>query len=206
MSPRGRRPAGEDTRALILDAARTQFAEHGYDRTSLRGVARAAGVDPALVHHYFDGKIEVFAASMGAPDAAVAANLVAQVMDGPDDGVGERAVRTFLTLWDDPARQQLFAALALAANSHEAATRAFREFLAREIYDRLAARYAPDRSPLRGALAASQMYGLGLARYVLRFPAVADADREELVRSVGPVIQAYLLGPRPDPPEGVGTT
>lgn len=196
MRPRGRRPAGEDTRGQILEAARAQFAEHGYDRASLRGIARAAGVDPALVHHYFEGKAAVFAETMAVPEGVSATALVAQVLEGPGEQVGERAVRTFLSIWDNPVRRRFFVALVRSATSHETAGRAFREFLAREIFGRVAARYAVDRPELRGALAASQMYGLGVSRYVLRFPAIAEADPEELVRMVGPVIQDYLVQPR----------
>ncbi|MEI2765003.1 MAG: TetR family transcriptional regulator [Dermatophilaceae bacterium] len=196
MTPRGRRPAGEDTRAQIVEVARAQFAEHGYDRTSLRGIARAAGVDPALVHHYFDGKADVFAETMAMPEGVTAAALLSRVLDGPGEQVGARAVRTFLALWDNPIRRRLFVGLVRSATTHEAAARAFREFLAREVFGRVAARYAVDRPELRGALAASQMYGLGVTRYVLRFPAIAEADPEELVRMVGPVIQGYLVDPR----------
>ena len=96
MSPRGRRPAGEDTRGAILEAAREQFAEHGYDRTSLRGIARGAEVDPRLVHHYFEGgKAELFAETVSSPIRPD--QIVREVLRGPRESVGVNLVTAALT-------------------------------------------------------------------------------------------------------------
>ena len=92
---RGRRPAGEDTRGLITEAARSEFADKGYEGTSMRAVARVAGVDPALVHHYFEGKADLFAQSVVLTRVNPAV-MVERVLDGPLDTLGDRLVRTFL--------------------------------------------------------------------------------------------------------------
>ncbi|MEO6413764.1 MAG: TetR family transcriptional regulator [Pedococcus sp.] len=195
MSPRGRRPGGVDTRQAIVEAARVDFAEQGYDGTSLRGIARRAEVDPALVHHYFGGKPQLFAAVMDIP--ADPAALISAVVDGPRDQVGEALVRTFLAVWDSPDGRQRFQALMRAAVTHDEATRMLREFLTREVFGRVVRALAADGEPsadleLRAGLAASQMVGLAMMRYIVEFPAVVDAEHDELAALVGPTIQRYL--------------
>lgn len=196
MSPRGRRPGGVDTRQAILEAARVDFAEQGYDGTSLRGVARRAEVDPALVHHYFGGKPQLFAAVMDIP--ADPAALISAVVAGPRDQVGESLVRTFLAVWDSDAGRQRFQALVRAAVTHDEATRMLREFLTREVFGRVVRELAADGAPVpglevRAGLAASQMIGLAMMRYIVEFPAVVDATHDELAALVGPTIQRYLV-------------
>ena len=201
MRPRGRRPGGVDTKAAIVDAARVDFAAQGYDATSVRGVARRAGVDPALVHHYFGGKARLFAAVMDIP--ADPATLIGRVVEGPRDEVGERLVRAFLTVWDTAEGQQRFTALMRSAVTHEDATRVLREFLTREVFGRVVdAMAAADGSresrqelELRAGLAASQMVGLALMRYIVGFPAVVGASHDELVAQLAPTLQRYLAPP-----------
>jgi AcrR family transcriptional regulator len=192
MSPRGRRPGGEDTRTTILDAARAEFAEQGYDATSLRGIARRACVDPALVHHYFEGKAALFAEVMDLPvDPAV---LIERVLAGPRERVGAALVETFLDVWDSPGGRQRFQAVVRSASSHDEAARMLREFLTREIFGRIAHALLDDGSDadLRAGLAAGQMLGVAMMRYVIDFPAVAKAERQDLVALLGPAIQRYL--------------
>src|SRR5919204_863212 len=97
---RGRRPGAPDTRATILEAARASFAESGFAGTTIRRVASAAGVDAALVHHYFGTKDDLFLAAMELPVDPRQA-LAPALADGAE-GAGERLLRVFLTLWDDP--------------------------------------------------------------------------------------------------------
>ncbi|WP_029212740.1 TetR family transcriptional regulator [Arsenicicoccus bolidensis] len=190
MSPRGRRPAGEDARAQIVEAARAELAAKGYDGTSLRGVARAAGVDPALVHHYFDGKAAVFAAAMEVPvDPRV---VVDGILEAPDDRLGESLVRGFLHVWDTPAGRERIAALLRSAATHDDPMTLLRQFLLHEVFGRVAGRVGPQDLERRAALVATQMIGLAFARYVAGLPGVADAEPDELVAAVGPVIQRYL--------------
>jgi AcrR family transcriptional regulator len=191
---RGRRPAGEDTRGLITEAARSEFADKGYEGTSLRSVARVAGVDPALVHHYFDGKADLFAQSVVLTRVNPAV-MVDRVLAGPMDTVGERLVRTFLAVWDDPENQERLVALVRALLTNDDVTVLMREFVTREIVGRVTERTKVSEAPLRGALAASQIIGLATTRYVVRLPAMVAANHDDLARWLGPVLQRYLVDP-----------
>jgi AcrR family transcriptional regulator len=192
---RGRRPAGEDRRGDILAAARDEFGARGFDATTIRGVARAAGVDPRLVHHYFDGKDALFVAAFELP--ARPQQLLETVL-GPDaDDIGPRLVRLFLTVWDSAEGRQRIVALLSAASASEAGARMLREFLAREVFARIVARLGSEDPELRAALAASQMMGLAVARYVVRLEPLASADPDLVVGLLGPAIQHYLTGPLP---------
>ncbi|MGO4598961.1 TetR/AcrR family transcriptional regulator [Terrabacter sp. 2RAF25] len=195
---RGRRPGGEDTRSAILHAARKSFAAKGYDKTSLRGIAREAGVDPALVHHYFDGKAALFAETLDVP--VNPAELIERIMAGDVDRLGWRIVETFLGVWEPPERRDALIALVRSSMTSEEAARMLREFLGREVFGRVAASTGVPDPQLRGALAASQMIGLVVARYVIKVPALADATREQLIERIGPVLQHHLVdsGLRPE--------
>lgn len=204
MSPRGRRPGGEDTRAAIIAAARAEFAQRGYDGTSLRGVAREAGVDPKLVHHYFDGKTELFAEVLAFP--ADPSEIIERVVSVPREELGETLVRVFLSVWDTPVGRQRFAAMFAAAAANEEHARMVREFVGREIFVRLIERLdepgtsagQPGTVELRAALGAAQLIGMGVLRYVVRLPALADASVEDLVSALAPSLQTHLAPPPPD--------
>ncbi|MGK5518064.1 TetR family transcriptional regulator [Micromonospora sp. URMC 107] len=189
----GRRPGNPDTRQAILDAARAAFAERGFDGSSIRAVAAAAQVDPALVHHYFGSKDRLFLAAMHAP--VDPAELLPRVLAGDRAGLGERLVRTFLGVWDSPAGTA-GVALLRSAVSNEWTARLLREFLVtqvlRRILDQLDA--DPAELPLRGSLVASQLIGLAMMRHVVRLEPVASAAPETLVAAVGPTVQRYLTG------------
>lgn len=190
---RGRRPAGEDTRAAILEAARAEFAARGYEGATLRGIARAAGVDARLVHHYFDGKDEVFAAALELPVGPH--DIVTAVLASGDvDGLGERLLRFFFSVWDTEDGRVRIVALMSSVLTSEQAARMIREFLTREILGRLAASIGADRPQLRASLAASQMAGLIMARYVVKLEPLASADVEEIIAFVAPTLQRYLAG------------
>ncbi len=197
MSPRGRRPAGEDTRGAIIDAARAEFAESGYDATSLRGIARRAGVDPALVHHYFEGKAALFGEIMAMPFRLE--ETIRGVLRGPREDVGANVVRTFLTVWDAPLGRTRFQLFVRGATTQKQAARAFREFLVHEVLSKVARAAVPDGAGLdaatvqrRASLAATQMLGVGMFRYIIELEPVASMPPEELVASIGPTIQRYL--------------
>lgn len=190
---RGRRPAGEDRRGDILEAAREEFARRGFDATTLRGIARAAGVDPRLVHHYFDGKDDVFTAAFEIPVRPV--DVLEPVLAPGPDGVGERLVRLFLSVWDaQPGRQRIVALLSASLTS-EAGARMLREFLTREVFTRVVSHLRADQPELRASLAVSQMMGLAVARYVVTIEPLASLAPEDVVRLLAPTMQAYLTGP-----------
>ena len=162
----------------------------------MRGIAREAGVDPALVHHYFEGKAALFAETLDVP--VNPAELIERITAGDVDRLGWRIVETFLTVWEPPERRDALVALVRSSMTSEEAARMLREFLGREVFGRIAASTGAADPQLRGALAASQMIGLVVARYVIRVPAMADATREELVERIGPVLQHHLVDRLPE--------
>jgi AcrR family transcriptional regulator len=189
----GRRPGNPDTRDAILAAARNSFADKGYDGASIRTIATSAGVDPALVHHYFGTKDKLFLAAMNLPIDP--GELITKAVDGDRARVGERLVRMFLTVWDGPAGAAGVALLRSAVGS-EWTARLFREFVLTQVMRRLATRLPldPAEAPLRVSLAASQMAGLAIARYVLKVEPLASMPREVLISAIGPTLQRYLVG------------
>lgn len=189
----GRRPGDVDTRGAILAVARRRFASDGYDATSMRGIAREAEVDPALVHHYFAGKAQLFEAALALPFDASA--VVAHVLDGPVDGVGERLARTFLQVWDGPGSEHM-EALLRSATVNDGAARMLREFMTDEILHVVAGRLDDDEPELRAALCAAQLVGVALLRRVLRLDVLATGDAEELIDWLAPTLQRYLTATR----------
>ncbi|WP_405106172.1 TetR family transcriptional regulator [Micromonospora sp. NBC_01405] len=189
----GRRPGNPDTREAILDAARAAFAERGFDATSIRSIAGAAGVDPALVHHYFGTKDRLFLASMDAP--VDPGELFPRMLGGDADGVGERLVRTFLEIWDSPTGAGAVALLRSGV-SNEWTARLLREFLVTQVLRRVLDHLDvdPAERPLRGSLVATQMIGLAMMRHVIRLEPVASAPAETLVAAIAPTVQRYLCG------------
>ncbi len=194
MRPRGRRPGGgPDTREQILTAAGELFSELGFERTTMRAVAARAGVDAALIHHYFVNKEGLLAAALVLPvdPAALLAGL-----DKDPQHAGEAVVRRVLGVWEaDPQTRRHLLGLIRVGLSHEYAAGVLRDLLGRTILKALASVVADDHQALRAALAGTQMGGLLLGRYVLGIPGVRDATPEELAVAIGPVIQHYLTGP-----------
>lgn len=188
----GRRPGDSGTRDAILAAAREGFGAGGYAGTTIRGVAREACVDPALVHHYFGTKKALFTAALELPVEPTA--LVAGVLAGGTDGLGERLVRTFLGVWDATPGQGPMLALLRSAVSDERAAASLRTFLSRVVLLPMAEAWGPQDAPTRAALAASQMVGLAMTRYVLRLEPIATASADVLGPTLGAVVQAHLSG------------
>jgi AcrR family transcriptional regulator len=187
----GRRPGDSGTRQAILDAARKAFADQGYEGATIRGIAGGAGVDPALVHHFYGSKEQLFAAAMDVPFTP--SELLPSLLEGGPDGLGERILRFFLTL-SDQRRGGPFVALIRSASSNERAAAMLREFISREVIGRIATSLGLPDAELRATLVGSQLTGLALVRYVLRVEPLASAPAEELVAAVGPTIQRYLTG------------
>ena len=189
----GRRPGAPDTRAQILAAARECFGQSGYDGTTLRAVARAADVDPALVHHYFaGGKEQLFVEALELPFTPAVA--VPDVVGDDLAGVGERVTRFFFWVWGDPERRAPFLALLRSAMSHEQAADMLRGFVTAALLDRVAAVVPGPDARVRIELAMSQLVGVALLRYVVRAEPLASASEEEVVALVAPTVQRYLAG------------
>jgi AcrR family transcriptional regulator len=190
----GRRPGNQDTRQSILDAARTMFAERGFDKASIRAIATAAKVDPALVHHYFGTKDKLFLAAMNSPFDP--AEVVPKALSGPREEAGERLVRMVLSVWDSPAGSAAVALLR-SAMSNEWTARLMREFVITQVLRRAISEMglADEDAGLRTSLVATQIAGLAVVRYVIKVEPVASSDPETLVRAIGPTVQRYLTGP-----------
>ncbi len=186
---RGRRTGDSGTRATILAAARESFTARGYDATTVRAVARRAGVDPALIHYFFGTKDALFAASLELP--VNPREVVDELVAGGLDGLGERMVAFLLGVWEEPGGSPLLAMLRSAV-AHEEAAAMVRQFLGREVIGRLArAVDAPDPE-LRASLCASQIVGLAVARYIVRIEPLASAEAATVAAWVGPTLQRYL--------------
>jgi AcrR family transcriptional regulator len=177
----------------VLAAAREAFGEKGFDGATIRGIAAVAGVDPALVHHYFGTKDALFLAAVEAP--ADPADLLPEVLAGDPDGLGERILRMFLRVWDGPI-QSAGLALVRSAVANEWTARLLREFLVTRVIRRVVGTLdvPPEEREARGSLVASQLVGLIMARYVLRIEPLASASREALVAALAPTLQRYLTG------------
>lgn len=195
QSRRGRRPGAPDTRAAILAAARDRFARVGFDATSIRAIAGDAGVDPALVHHYFGSKRDLFVAALELP--VDPREVLAPVVDAGLDGAGRRLLTMLLAVWDDEQRRLpllAFARSALEPSGHHLFQDGFLPVIIRPVLADLGVDEVDRRVPF----VASQLAGLILMRYVLRAEPLASMPSEEVVAVVGPTIQRYLDGPLPD--------
>jgi AcrR family transcriptional regulator len=193
---RGRPPRTEsaDTRDRILAAAREEFSERGYEKTSVRGIAKAAGVDSALVHHYFGTKEQVFEAAVEIA-AAPALNAPDLVADGPLDGVGERLTRYIFGVWENPATRMPLLAIVRSAVNNETAAAVFRRLVATQLLRRIAGQLDAPDAELRAELAAAQLVGTAMLRYVIKVEPLASADVEQIIARVAPVVQGHLSGP-----------
>ena len=191
---RGRRPGGTDTRAELLAAARVEFAQRGYEGATVRLIAERAGVDPAMVNHWFGGKEALFSETLQLP--VNPAEVMAAILPGDPERLGERIVQRFLTIWDQTGGGPLAAVMRSIA-SHEDAARMLREFIGNVMVGRVVSAVAPDRPDLRAGLVGSQLFGMGLVRYVLKLEPLASADHATVIGAVAPTLQRYLTGPLP---------
>jgi AcrR family transcriptional regulator len=193
MSPGGRRPGKLSARDDIIRAARETFAEEGYDGTSLRAVARAAGVDAALIHHYFDGKAGLFIAAMALPFDPRQVQLGADAAS-PSTLPGAAVVEGFLTMWDlaEGTGSSFVSCVGAMAASPDVAD-AMREFVRDRVWQHIRPidGESEETTDARRALVASQLMGLAYARYVLRVPPISTASPSEIGRWVGPTLERY---------------
>jgi AcrR family transcriptional regulator len=192
MARTGRRPGVSGTREAILDAARRAFAEQGYQRATIRDVAKLAGVDPALVHHYFGTKQDLFVAAVRLPVNPV--DQLTAVLAAEPDQVGQRLVETFLSIWDHAAGQSPLLALIRSAVADKDAAAMLREFITEEVLGPIARRLGSPDAQLRATLVGSQLIGLAMARYIIRVEPLASAPSAQVAAVVGPTVQRYLTG------------
>ena len=199
----GRRGGDSGTREAILAAARARFGDLGYDRTTIRGIAADAGVDAALVHHFYGTKDQLFAAAMRLPvnPREVLAGALAPGSRGQEQSLGEHLLRTVLGVWEVAEMRATFLGLLRSAPTSEQAVVMLREFLAGAIIGPIAAAAIPAApgadakdAEYRAALVASQVLGLGLTRYVLEVEPLAQADSGDLIAAIAPNLDRYLSG------------
>ena len=192
MPRTGRRPGAGGTREKILAAARSHFGEEGYGGATIRGIAAGAGVDPALIPHYFGSKEGMFLAAVQFP--VDPAEFIPRLLAPGIDGLGVRLVTFFLETWDSPSGESLLGLIRSVVSS-ELAADLMRQFVTREVLGRLAEAIKLDHPQLRAGLVASQLVGLAMLRYVIKVEALSSASRDELARWIGPTIQHYLTDP-----------
>lgn len=189
---RGRPRGGTDSRERIIAAAVDEFGEQGYEASTIRAIAARAGVDSALVHHYFGTKADLFAEAVGIP---MRPDIdVPGILNGPRELVGERVVRYVLEAFEKPEVRRRGVGLIRTAIGSRLTTPLLAGFLSRELIGRIARTLDVDDAELRATLVASQIAGLLVARYVIKLPALVAASVDELVTRVGPTVQRYLFG------------
>jgi AcrR family transcriptional regulator len=196
---RGRRPGSPDTRQAVLAAAREAFAEYGYDEATIRRIAARAEVDPALVHHYFGTKEQLFVEANDLP--VDPGRVIPEVLAGGQDGLGERLLSTVLEIWEKPGQRKHGLALLGAAVRHERFAAVLRGFLTHAIFSKVVATLDVDRPEYRVSLVASHVIGVVMVRHVLKLEPLASTPLPEVIATVAPTIQRYLTGPLPDVPE-----
>lgn len=187
--PGGRRAGDSGTRDAILGAAAKLFSQRGYDGSSMRAIAAAAGVDPALIRHFFGDKDTLFAAVVA--DRTTIMERLAGSLAGDQRSAGLRVTGTYLRLWEDPQTRPVLLAITRSAATSERAAQMLTEALGGKI--RAAA--GPDAEQIRRiAFAGSHLFGLAVARHIIKQPAVAEMDLDQLIAQVAPTIQHYLTG------------
>ncbi|TWD80634.1 TetR family transcriptional regulator [Kribbella amoyensis] len=188
----GRRRTADQTRAVILTAARERFAADGYERATIRSIAADAAIDPAMVMRYFGSKEKLFAA------AAEFDLRLPDLTELPRDELGARLVEHFLDRWEG---DDTLMALLRASVTNEAAAERMRQIFAGQLGPLIAHLHPGDAgdpaAAVRAGLLATQTLGLALCRYVLPIGPVADLPRATVVAWIAPVVQRYLIAPDP---------
>jgi AcrR family transcriptional regulator len=193
MRPIGRRPGNPDTRRVLLETAQRLFADAGYDKTSVRDIAAKAGVDPALIRHYFGTKLELFRATMGWPFEPT--QVAARVTAGGLDEFGARLTQVFFEAWERPKSRAPLLAILRGAATHEESAALVRQFIQGQLYRQMADELDGVDAELRIDLAMAQLLGIAYLRHVLRVDPIASTPVDELVARVTPVVTAHLTGP-----------
>jgi AcrR family transcriptional regulator len=191
------RPAGiSDTRDRILASARELFARNGIDRTSIRAVAAGAGVDAALVHHYFGTKQQLFAAAIHIPIDPM--TVLVPMRETPVEELGERLISLLLPIWDSEMGAGLIATLrSLIAGSEVSLARSFlQEVVTVEVGGRVD--NPPGTGKIRAQFVASQLMGVVMARYIVQIEPFASLPAEQIAQVIAPNLQRYLTGKLPD--------
>ena len=193
---RGRRQGEPVSRDVVLAAAKKRFATEGYEKTTLRAIARDAHVDPSMVLYLFGSKADLFRESLQLIfDPQALASAVAGTADDFHDepDIGTRMVRTYLTIWESPESGPTMVAMLQSATSNSDAHEAFRTFMQTYVLTAVSGALGGDEhARLRALLAASQLVGVAVLRYVMKIPPLATLSGDELVRLIAPTVTRYL--------------
>ena len=174
----------EQTKAVILAAARERFAETGYEAATIRAIAADANIDPSMVMRYFGSKDQLFAA------AAEFDLRFPDLSDVAPERLGHALVSHFLARWEDD--DALVVLLRSATTNADAAQR-MTDIFAGQLMPAIG-KFVADDAPRRAGLIATQVLGMALCRFVLRIPPVVAMSREELIEWLGPTLQRYAVG------------
>ena len=188
----GRRPGATDTREQIAAAAQSLFAELGYERTTFRRIAADAGVDPALVVHFYGSKEDLFRKVMELPEAI--SDALVRVAEVPDEEKGRRFAELIVAALENPATRPVVLGRIRSASSHPEAAALVRETVTRDL-SRLTSAITDDRPETRAVLIGAQVVGLALARYIVRVEPLASLPAPEVVDLIAPTFQRYLAEP-----------
>jgi AcrR family transcriptional regulator len=188
----GRRVGPTVSNQSILQIARAQFSRHGYEGTTMRTIAAEAGVDTALIHHFFLTKEGLFEAAVG--DALRPPDLVEKALEGPRGAVGERTVRHIVTYWDQPENQERLVGVLRSVTALDGAAAEVRGFLGARVLYRLTTALGNTNPELRAALGGAQLMGLATMRYIFRFGPLASLSPTKLANLTGRTLQTYLTG------------
>jgi AcrR family transcriptional regulator len=190
--PRGPRGAQSDTRADIVRAALAHFSAHGFEATSMRAIAKEAGVDPSLPRHYFSSKSALFVEALG-PIDQIDRNL-GRILVVPSDRLGETMLGLILEVWDSPELGARMRILVQSAAGTPEIAKIARSILFERLLLPIATSVRPEDAHARAAAALSQLLGLVVARYILQVEPLASATREELIRRFAPAVQRLITG------------
>jgi AcrR family transcriptional regulator len=191
----GRPPGPSDTRERILTSARELFSRNGIDNTSIRAIAAAADVDPALVHHYFGTKTQLFAAAIHIPIDPM--QVIGPLQQVPVDEIGRMLPSLLLPLWDSELGKGFIATLrSILAGGDTSLLRSFlQEVIAKEVGSRVD--NPPGSGPIRVQYVASQLVGVVMARYILELDPFKSLPVEQIAETIAPNLQRYLTGDLP---------
>lgn len=189
---RGPRAGGTDTRAAILAAAREEFAEKGFTAVTVRSIAARAGVDAAMINHYFGSKSGLFREVTHIP--VDPAEGLPDVLAGPRDGLGRRLAQYVLGLWEDPSFRGPALAVLRSVGPEGSGQRLLREYLETQLIPLISAQARGDAPLRQTALAMTHVFGLAMGRHVVELPQLREPSYQELAAEVGPTIQRYLDG------------
>ena len=187
--------ADQPTRRMLIEVARREISEHGFNGVSLRSIARRAEVDPSLVRHYFGSKQNLLTHAVQLD--LDAHELAEEVLRGSPGAVGRRVVKALLAYWDNPRTAPMTLARVSGSLNSEEIAQLTRDDLIDALLVTVAEKVSPDHPKLRAALVASQLIPLALNRYLVSDPVLAACTQQDLVRIFGRTAQRYLTEPLP---------